>query len=367
MDRMSRFAALVIFTFVIPVVSTAQVPPKYEVADLKALQDSFAKLADKVKPSVVAIITFKSSGTESNSRSRETHALSHGSGFVVDDKGFVVTNRHVIVDADVIRVTLWNHDQYDAKVMEVDPRSDLAVLKIDAENLPAVTLGDVAKVKVGHWTFAAGNPFGLANQSGQPTVTVGAVSALNRQMTDRLGDPGGTAYYGNLLETSSAINPGSSGGPLFNVDGEVIGVVTAIETRSGVNEGHGFAVPIDENTRRVIETLKKGEKFQWGFLGVEVAEVSAPVPRWVVHTRTSRGAEIARISLNDGPAAKAGLRPRDILLDFNDVPIEDADHFVRLVGFTPVGSTVPVTYLRDGTRRKTSVTLADRGQLIEQR
>lgn len=362
-----RLAAIALATAAFTSLAAAQLPARYELADLRALQDAFAKLAEKVRPSTVSIVTLKAAGSESPERSRVKYPLSHGSGFVIEADGYLVTNRHVIAGADVIRVVLFNGDHHEARVVQTDPRSDLAVLKIDVADLTPVRFGDLSKVKVNHWTFAVGNPFGLANLDGQTSVTFGAVSALNRQMTDRLAGDTGREYYGNLIETSSAINPGSSGGPLFNVDGEVIGVVTAIETRSGVNEGHGFAIPIDENTRRIIDTLKQGEKFRWGFLGVEVAEVSGPVPRWVVHARPHRGAEIREISLADGPAAKAGLKPRDIVLDFNEIPVEGPDHLVRLVGFTPVGTTVPVTYLREGTRRKTTVTLGDREQLIQAR
>lgn len=186
-------------------------------------------------------------------------------------------------------------------------------------------------------------------------------------MTRRLAGDSAVEYYGNLIETSAAINPGSSGGPLFNLDGEVIGVVTAIETGSGVNEGHGFAIPINENTRRILDTLKAGQVVRYGFLGVTVQDVDPPQSTLAVGSSIYRGAELHTISFGDGPAARAGLKARDIVIEFAGVPIENSDHLVRLVGFTPVGTEVPVVYLRGGIKRKMVVTLGDRSEMLNSR
>lgn len=334
-------------------------PDRYELADLKALEQAFADLARNVRPSVVAIRTYR----VRNPDHRDTLVklpFSQGSGFVIDSGGYIATNRHVIDGADLITVVLDNGLHYDAAVVKFDERGDLAVLKVDAADLTPVRFGDVANVKVNQWAFACGNPFGLANADGRASVTYGVVSALGRQMTDRLPGNDQVHYYGNLIETSAVINPGSSGGPLFNINGEVIGVVTAIESASGANEGHGFAIPIDKNTRGILETLKAGKEVRYGFLGVTVDDVEPPDARQVADSVRARGARITGIDPPNGPAAAAGLKPSDIIIEFDGAPVEGKDHLVRLVGYTPVGSEVTVTYLRRQVKRKAIVKVTDR-------
>ncbi|MEK6677040.1 MAG: trypsin-like peptidase domain-containing protein, partial [Planctomycetota bacterium] len=255
---------------------------------------------------------------------------------------------------------------YQATLVGSDPRSDLAVLKIDATGLKPIRWGDLNTLKVNQWAFACGNPFGLANSDGRPSVTFGVVSALGRQMTRRLVGDSDIEYYGNLIETSASINPGNSGGPLFNIDGEVIGIVTAIETGSGVSEGRGFAIPVEKNTRRILAALKSGHEVRYGFLGVTVQEVEAATDGRVVDMRNACGAVITEIKVPNGPAAKAGLKPRDIVIEYDGTPVESSDHLVRLVGFTPVGTETVITYLRSGVRRRTNVTIGDRTELLNQ-
>jgi len=292
--------------------------------------------------------------------------ISQGSGFIIDRAGYIATNNHVIDGADVISVVLHNGLAYDAMRVTKDIRSDLAVLKIEAENLPPVRLGDLKNVRINQWAFACGNPFGMAfDNAGRTSVTYGVVSALGRQMTQRLtGDPE-RHYYGNLIESSATINPGNSGGPMFNISGEVIGIVTAIETSTGVSEGHGFAIPIDANTKRILESLRRGEPYRYGFMGIEVNDVEAPQSRYVSQVSVPRGAEISRVSPPHGPAGRAGLNARDIIIEFNGTPVESSDHLVRLVQYTTVGSEAEVTFLRRGVKQKTVVMLGDRIDLDE--
>jgi len=338
-------------------------PDHYDLADLKALEQAFTDLARKVRPSVVAVRTYRIRSPGSPDTLVKL-PFSQGSGFVISASGYIATNRHVIAGADLISVILDNGLHYDAAVVKSDERGDLAVLKVDAADLTPVQFGDIAGVKVNQWAFAVGNPFGLANVDGRASVTYGVVSALGRQMTDRLPGNDQVHYYGNLIETSAAINPGSSGGPLFNLDGEVIGVVTAIESASGVNEGHGFAIPIDKYTRGILETLKAGKEVRYGFLGVTVDDVAPADARQVADSGRARGARITGIDPPNGPAAAAGLKPADIIIEFDGIPVEGKDHLVRLVGYTPVGTEATVIYLRRQVKRKATVTIADRQELL---
>lgn len=342
----------------------AQVSRRYEVADLKALESTFVELAEKVRPSVVAIRTYASLNADGDRFHHVKRPVSQGSGFILSTDGYIATNSHVLEEATDYTVILHNGDRYDAAVVQTDTRSDLAVIKIEVADLKPVRWGDATKVKVNQWTFAVGNPFGLANRDGQTSVTFGTVSALGRDLTRRLAGNSDIHYYGNLIESSSAINPGSSGGPLFNVDGEVIGVVAAIETSSGVSEGAGFAIPVDHYTRGVLDTLMAGRPVRYGYLGVSVSDVAPPRSRRVAATAAVRGARIEAVSPADGPAARAGLKPGDVVIALDGERIEDSDQLVRAIGYTPVDSEVEVTYLRRKVKRKTRVRLADRNAML---
>lgn len=332
----------------------------YDVADLRRLQNTFARLAERSRPSVAAIRTYRT--VPRSRRSREEIpvrvAENQGSGVITSADGYIVTNEHVVDGSDKIEVVLHNGEYYNGRLVQADRRSDLAVIKIDATGLTPASLGDVSRVRPGHWSFTIGNPFGLANEDGGTAFSVGNVTALGKSLSHQL-DPTDTRYYGNLIQTTSPINPGNSGGPLFNVDGEVIGICTAMLSSSGANEGLGFAIPISPRTRQIISTLQSGERVRYGYMGVSI---STP-------TRTRRaqagvpfmgGAYVEGLVGRDGPAALAGLKTSDVIVEFDGVRIDDSDHFVRVVGATPVDSLVNVVYYRDGERRETRVRLAER-------
>ena len=367
--RMTRkwvaLATLMLAWAATPTPASAGLPGKYRLADLKALQRAFVEVAEQVAPSVVAIRTYYVHNVQEGEEGSVRVPVTQGSGFVIDGDGYIATNRHVLEDANDFSVILSSGERYPATVHQTDTRSDLAVLKIDAKGLEPVRWSDIAKVKVGHWSFAVGNPFGLANDDGRMSVGLGTVTALGRSLTQRLAEYPSRQYYGNLIETSSPINPGNSGGPLFNIDGEVIGIVTAIETRSGVNEGAGFAIPIDKNTRAILDTLRAGSVVRYGFMAVTVQDVNRPRVRRVVDGRVYRGAEISSLTLRDGPAAKAGLKRGDIVIAVDGIPVENSDHLVRLVSFSQVGADVEITYLRRSVKRRATVTLGDRHELLD--
>ena len=343
----------------------AGLPAKYRIADLKALERAFVDLAQEVRPSVVAIRTFYVHQNDRRGSRRGGVPISQGSGVIISKDGYIATNRHVLEEpANRFLVILDNGEKFDAKVRQTDIRSDLAVIKIEAENLQPVRWGDLRKVRVSQWTFSVGNPFGMGNHNGNLSVGLGTVTALGRSLTRRLAENTDLQYYGNLIETSSPINPGNSGGPLFNVDGELIGIVTAIETSSGFNEGAGFAIPIDKNTRRILDRLKSGKRVDYGYLGVTIIYNDKPTVRRVVDGRIYWGASIESIAIADGPAAKAGLKPRDIVVEVDGVPVRDSDHLMRLISFTPAGENTVLTFMRRGIKRKTTVTLGDRYRLL---
>jgi serine protease Do len=347
-----------------PNLAFAEMPERYRLADLKALQEAFVELAAEIQPTVVAVRTYRTFQTSEGNGASVKVPLSQGSGFVIDGEGYIATNRHVVQDADVISIRLNDGTAHDAVLLQADPRSDLAVLKIETDGLKAARWGDLTEVKVNQWVFACGNPFGLANDDGRPSVALGVVSALGRHMTNRLVGDSEVEYYGNLIETTAPIHPGNSGGPLFDVDGNVIGVMTAIENGSHATENHGFAIPVDRNTRRILATLKAGHRVRYGFLGIQVEEVEPPPTGRVVSTRPASGAMIREIKVANGPAAAAGLKPRDVVIEYDGTPVENADHLVRMVGFTPVGSEAVVTFLRSGVRRRATVVVGDRAELL---
>lgn len=362
-----KLVAVVVSSAIIaswPLAAAAELPGEYQIADLKALQRAFVGLAEKVQPNVVAIRTYKAGNPQTPSESFVLRPYSQGSGFVIASDGYIVTNRHVLEDADVVTVVVDSGIKYDAKVVQTDPRSDLAVLKIDAEGLSPIQFGDLSGLRVNQWVFACGNPFGLANDDGRTSITYGVVSALGRQMTRRLVGESEIQYYGNMIETSATINPGGSGGPLFDLDGKVVGIVAAIETSSGVSEGHGYAIPVDKNVRRILETLRAGELVRYGFFGIKVQDVDPPRSALVASVRNNRGAEVHSISIPNGPAQQAGLKAEDVLIKYDGVAVRDSDHLVRLIGFTPVGSEVSVTYLRHGVKRRAVVKVGDRHEIL---
>ncbi len=264
---------------------------------------------------------------------REYRAQGQGSGLVVRSDGYILTNHHVIRGAEQIEVKLADGRTFQAEVVGTDPRTDLAVLKINAKGLLAAKWGDSDKTRVGEWVLAIGSPFGL-----DLTVTAGIISAKGRSNL-------GVADYENFLQTDAAINPGNSGGPLVNMRGEVIGINTAIRSRSGVNAGVGFAIP-SNMARRIVHSLITTGRVERGYLGAMIQDLTPQLARSFGYDKT-QGVLIGDV-IADGPAARAGLRAGDIVVRYNGHVVRDAQHLRRLVADTPVGREVPVVVFRNG-------------------
>jgi serine protease Do len=322
--------------------------------------DSFADLVDKLMPTVVNITTtqnipqqgqrlrdmpqlppgspfeelFKDFFDKKNGEQQQRRGTSLGSGFIIDGEGYVVTNNHVIQGAEDITVILRDDTQLKAKLVGADSRVDIAVLKVEPPGkkpLPAAKFGDSDKVRVGDWVVAIGNPFGLGH-----SVTAGIISARGRSLNDSLDD---------YLQTDAAINKGNSGGPLFNTDGEVIGVNTAISSPSGTNAGLAFSIP-SNLVKQAADQLREFGRIRRGWIGVSYQSVTDDIADSFNLDR-ARGVLVANV-VADGPAAKAGLKRNDIIISFSGQEVPDLRRFPRIVANARVGSTVDVVVWRGG-------------------
>ena len=272
-----------------------------------------------------------------------------GSGVIVTKDGYIITNNHVVDGADSIKVTLNDGRKFTAKVIGRDPKSDIAVVKIDAQDLPFVTLADSDKVEVGDVCLAIGNPFGIGQ-----TVTMGIVSATGRNNVAVGEEPGN---YEDFIQTDAAINPGNSGGALVDADGRLIGINTAILSRSGGNQGIGFAVPVNLASDVMKSLITKGTVDR-GYLGVRLQEVTPDLANAFNLKPDEHGALIGDVSAG-GPADKAGLKSGDVIVSFNDKPVTDSDRLRFQVADVDPGTSVPVKIMRDGREQTIKVTVSE--------
>jgi len=331
----------------------------------------FADVAEKVGPAVVFIRTERSMQSaergqgdtpfeffreffpeqDNNPNPRGRRMPGGGSGFVFDDEGRILTNYHVIKDAEKITVVAekgGEEEEFDAHVVGFDRHSDIAIIQVEkGARLTKVSLGDSDAMRVGDWVMAIGTPFGQL----QGTVTVGIVSAKGR---NDLYIMGGEATFQNYIQTDASINFGNSGGPLVNMKGEAIGINTAINP-SG--QGIGFAIPINMAKSIMNELIARG-KVRYGYLGIRLQELDRTLAQGM-GLPVEHGILVEEV-LPDAPAAKAGIEQRDVIVQYDGEVVRDDSKFRLLVGATPVGKTVPVVVMRDGKEKRVSVTLTER-------
>ena len=332
---------------------------------LGRLSDALAEVADVVRPSVVNISTTSTVTREENPygdlfndpffrrffgdqapdhQKRKYKSSALGSGVIVSENGYILTNNHVVKGAEEIKVVLSDKREFKGKIVGTDPRTDLAVVKINAKDLPAAKLGDSAKLKTGDIVLAVGTPFGL-NQS----ITMGIVSAVGRSNV-------GIADLEDFIQTDAAINPGNSGGALVNTNGEVVGINTAIFSTSGGYMGIGFAIPSDM-AKTVMESIIKHGKVIRGWLGVSIQNVTPELAK-SLGLKEPTGALVADV-MKDSPAEKAGIKRGDVILSLNGKSVEDSTGLRNMVSAASPGTTLKLDLVREGKQLSLSATLGE--------
>ncbi len=354
--------------------------PQDSIALLQRMGSAFASVMERVSPGVVGIRSerrvlratsekpptgpldpfgedffdyfFRRRAPQEDSPRQEYTRRAQGSGFLISAEGFVLTNNHVVADADKIVVELVDGRTMDAQVVGTDPESDVAVVRIQADGLTPVALGNSDALEVGEWVLAVGNPLGLSH-----TVTAGIVSAKHRSGFN-------VTTYENFIQTDAAVNMGNSGGPLVNLNGEAVGMNTFILGPAGGNIGIGFAIPINI-AREVADQLMKTGTVERGYLGVIPQDLTAELAE-AFGSKTTKGAVLSQIT-EGSPAARAGLVHGDIVPEFDGVAIDSATQFRNLVASRKPGVTVPMVVVRDGERRTVDITLDKRPSAEELR
>lgn len=322
---------------------------------------AFSDIASSVSPSVVNISTVKVIKRDVNpffedpffdffnpfrefKSPRKWKEKSLGSGVIVSPDGYIITNNHVVEQADEVRVTLIDKRSFKAKIIGADPKTDVAIVKIDAKDLPAVHWGDSDKLQVGEFVLAIGNPFGLSH-----TVTMGIISAVGRANV-------GIADYEDFIQTDAAINPGNSGGPLVNIKGELIGINTAIFSKSGGYQGIGFAVP-SNMAQLVMSQLEQKGKVTRGWLGVTIQELTPELSQ-KFGLKNPKGALVGDVA-KGSPAEKAGIKRGDVILEFNGKKVEDVGNLRNMVAQSKLGSELPIRLMRGEKEYSVTVMIAE--------
>ncbi len=342
------------------------------ISALRKMGKAFSSIAEKASPAVVSLqverpsnrkyrrfqspfdnpfdddmfdFFFRRRMPEQRSPQQRPMVRAQGSGFLVSSDGYIFTNNHMVGEAEKINIELSDGRKFEAKVIGSDEATDIAVVKIDAENLPHLELGDSENLEVGEWVLAIGNPLGLSH-----TVTAGIVSATGRGQL-------GLASIENFIQTDAAINLGNSGGPLLNLDGKVVGINTAI-VGAGGNIGIGFAIPINM-AGHAYEQLLAGGEIERGFLGIQFKEVTPDLAASIGLDRDTKGVMVDDV-VPDSAAKKAGLKTYDVITELNGEPVEEGNEFLNRVALMSPGAKVDMVVIRDGKRRKFNITLGKR-------
>jgi serine protease Do len=376
-----RTAALVVVSFVCLIMIAAGTPAMSQQADVnaaKALSNTFAAVAKAALPAVVSIKVEKTveaaplSGFEFNDPfgqfndeflrkffggrlpnlqgPNKYQERAQGSGFIISDEGYILTNNHVVGSADKITVELQDGRRFEnARLIGTDPESEVALIKIEGDHFPVLPLGDSGTMQIGDWVMAIGNPFGLSQ-----TVTVGVISAVGRSNVH-------LAAYEDFIQTDAAINPGNSGGPLIDLDGRAIGINTAIYSQSGGYMGIGFAVPIDMAKSIEKQLLEKG-KVTRGYLGLYGQDVT-PDMAALLDLGESGGIIVSEV-IKDSPVDGAGLKAGDVIVEMNGSKIDTYDSFRNDVAMLAPGTNVRLLVLRDGKQRRFDVKIAERSAAV---
>jgi len=341
------------------------------VAALRQMGKTFTSIVEKTSPAVVSLKSQSTVSRESSRyydspfgedpfefwfgprsprertpqrRNREQPVTAMGSGFIISQDGYILTNNHMVGDAKKVEIELTDGRKFTAKIVGTDPDSDIAVVKIDAENLPFLELGDSDALQVGEWVLAIGNPLGFSH-----TVTAGIVSAKGRSV--------GLADIENFIQTDAAINRGNSGGPLLNLDGKVVGINTAIVGATG-NIGIGFAIPINM-AKHAYKQLREGKSVERGFIGVQFEQLTPEVAASLGLPEDTKGVTVSMV-VKDSPAEEAGLKVYDVVVEFEGQPVEKSNEFISRVSMLEPGKKVEVVVLREGKRKTFTIKLAKR-------
>ncbi len=373
MKRTNKFARYILILFMAGILlgSGCRMAVASKDTAVRMIPDNFSDLAEKARPGVVNIQTVKKLkgggpvfrhffGNPFDDRNPfedyfgpfpkgspedDFKQQSLGSGFVIAREGYIVTNNHVIENADEIKVKLANGKAFDAEVVGRDSKTDLALIKIDgSDDLKPLPMGDSNALRVGTWVLAIGSPFGL-----DQTVTAGIVSAKGRAI--------GSGPYDDFIQTDASINPGNSGGPLLNTKGEVVGINTAIMSRGGGNDGIGFAIPINL-AKGIIEQLKNEGRVTRAWLGVGIQDLTQELADYY-HVKEQKGALVTQVYEGD-PADKAGIKTGDIIVEVDGKKVSSSRSLSRTIANSPVGAQIPITILREGKEKTLYVELTER-------
>lgn len=309
---------------------------------LRDLEQGFERVIQRVTPTVVSIRVQRpalSLGNDPDADSLESSVALvavNGTGMIIDPSGQILTNEHVIRGAVKITVIFSDGQRAPARLLASDTRSDLAILHADVGNRPPARFADPQRVRRGQWVVALGNPYGLS-RDGNACVSVGVISNLNRRLPG-LGEVDDRLYH-DMLQTTTTIYPGSSGGPLVNLAGEVVGIVTAMHTRATADEGVAFAIPLSSERLTIVRTLQRGESMHYGYIGMTVRECAAD------SDPPTHGALVETVE-PDGPAARAGIRPGDVVVNADGQAIDSPDTLMQVISHAPVGEQLGLVVLR---------------------